>query len=50
MFKSLSLGSLAVAFLASGVVAQQPEWAQCGGINWTGEWKNLRFWSELRQG
>ncbi|KAF8710584.1 Glycosyl hydrolases family 6, partial [Rhizoctonia solani] len=36
MFKSLSLGSLAVAFLASGVLAQQPEWAQCGGINWGG--------------
>ncbi|CAE6517669.1 unnamed protein product [Rhizoctonia solani] len=33
MIKSLSL---AVALLASGVMAQQQEWAQCGGINWTG--------------
>ncbi|CAE6510086.1 unnamed protein product [Rhizoctonia solani] len=36
MINSLSLGSLAVAFLASGVMAQQAEWAQCGGIGWTG--------------
>ncbi|KAH7340943.1 cellobiohydrolase [Rhizoctonia solani] len=33
MIKSLSL---AVALLASGAMAQQQEWAQCGGVNWTG--------------
>ncbi|CAE6413551.1 unnamed protein product [Rhizoctonia solani] len=36
MIKSLSLGSLAAVILASGAMAQQPEWAQCGGISWTG--------------
>ncbi|CAE7234305.1 unnamed protein product [Rhizoctonia solani] len=36
MYNSLSLGSLAAVILASGAMAQQQEWAQCGGINWTG--------------
>ncbi|KAG9092964.1 hypothetical protein FRC06_011724 [Ceratobasidium sp. 370] len=36
MFQAISVGSLAVAFMASSVMAQQPVYAQCGGINWTG--------------
>jgi hypothetical protein len=37
MLRSISTGTLAVAFMASAVLAQQPMWAQCGGIGWTGE-------------
>jgi len=36
MFKALSVGSLAVAFMASSVMAQQPLYAQCGGNDWSG--------------
>ncbi|KAF8610091.1 cellobiohydrolase [Ceratobasidium sp. AG-I] len=36
MLNSISVGSLAVAFMASSVMAQQALYDQCGGINWTG--------------
>ncbi|KAG8694610.1 hypothetical protein FRC08_008376 [Ceratobasidium sp. 394] len=35
MHRSISVGTL-VAVAASAVSAQQPQWAQCGGLNWTG--------------
>ena len=35
MFKGVAVGAL-VACAVSGVVAQQPIYAQCGGISWTG--------------
>ncbi|KAG8693888.1 hypothetical protein FRC09_010206 [Ceratobasidium sp. 395] len=36
MLNAISAGSLAVAFMASSVMAQQPLYAACGGIGWTG--------------
>ncbi|KAG6884311.1 hypothetical protein C0993_012235 [Termitomyces sp. T159_Od127] len=33
----LSLGLIALALTISPVLAQQPLWAQCGGLNWTGD-------------
>ncbi|KAG8748662.1 hypothetical protein FRC10_000053 [Ceratobasidium sp. 414] len=36
MFQAISVGSLAVAFMASSVMAQQPIYTQCGGLTWTG--------------
>ncbi|QRW00057.1 glycoside hydrolase family 6 protein [Ceratobasidium sp. AG-Ba] len=36
MYKAISVGSLAAVFMASSAMAQQPVYAQCGGINWTG--------------
>ncbi|QRV95364.1 glycoside hydrolase family 6 protein [Ceratobasidium sp. AG-Ba] len=36
MHRTLSVGAFAAAFMASAVSAQQPMYAQCGGINWTG--------------
>ncbi|KAF8598772.1 cellulase CEL6B [Ceratobasidium sp. AG-I] len=36
MLRSISVGTLAVAFMASSVSAQQAMYAQCGGIGWSG--------------
>lgn len=36
MIRTTSLGALALAFFAAEAAAQQPVYAQCGGINWTG--------------
>lgn len=62
MFKA-SVVAAFIVYAASGVVAQQPVYAQCGGINWNGmtfcarrgcvaervavRRKDLRFWHEL---
>ncbi|KAM5544881.1 hypothetical protein V8D89_001779 [Ganoderma adspersum] len=37
MFSNLGLVALASVVFVRCVVAQQPVWAQCGGIGWTGE-------------
>ncbi|PIL28366.1 hypothetical protein GSI_09517 [Ganoderma sinense ZZ0214-1] len=37
MFSKIGLAALASVVLVRCVTAQQPVWAQCGGIGWTGE-------------
>ncbi|KAG8702580.1 Beta-glucosidase cel3A [Ceratobasidium sp. 395] len=36
MLRTISVGSLAVAFMATSVMAQAPVYGQCGGQGWTG--------------
>lgn len=37
MLRSISIGTLTMAFMASSVTAQQGMYAQCGGIGWSGK-------------